>query len=279
MTTSTFGLKRRRFPEAEIKKRVKAAAGILGIEELLERKPEALSSEQRQRVAVARAVALQPKAFLFDEPLANLDPDARVGLRNEIAKLHQRLQATMIYATHDPVEAMALGGRVVVMNNGVVQQEDSPWKLYHEPMNLFVAGFLGNPSMNFLSGTLKQERDALVFSEVEGGTVAVRFPPSERPEARDFAGKQVLLGIRPEDIEVAQAPHGSGNTSDSFPAIVDLVEPTGAETNLYLQTGAHAIVCHSQKAIDRHESGHRMQFQMNRAKAHLFNPDTTLRIV
>ena len=274
-----FGLKLRKFPKAEIKKRVQDAAAILGIEELLERKPKALSGGQRQRVAVGRAIVRQPKVFLFDEPLSNLDAKMRVQMRTEITKLHQRLQATMVYVTHDQVEAMTMGDRIVVMNKGVVQQNDTPLTLYNAPVNLFVAGFLGSPPMNILHGTLKQERDALVFNEMEGGTIQVRLAVADRPGAREFVGKPMLLGIRPEDIEVAQFTKGQENAPASFPAVVDIVEPMGAETNLYLQTGAHTVVCRSQRALDHREAGHRMQFELNVKKAHLFDPTSTLRIV
>ena len=273
-----FGLKLRKFPKPEIKKRVQDAAAILGIEELLDRKPKALSGGQRQRVAVGRAIVRQPKVFLFDEPLSNLDAKMRVQMRTEITKLHQRLQATMIYVTHDQVEAMTMGDRIVVMNKGVVQQNDTPLTLYNAPVNLFVAGFLGSPPMNILHGTLKQERDSLVFSELEGGTIRVPLPAADRPGAREFVGKPMLLGIRPEDIEIAQFTKGQ-ETPASFPAVVDIVEPMGAETNLYLQTGAHTVVCRSQRALDHREAGHRMQFELNVKKAHLFDPASTLRIV
>ena len=273
-----FGLKLRKFPKAEIKKRVQDAASILGIEELLERKPKALSGGQRQRVAVGRAIVRQPKVFLFDEPLSNLDAKMRVQMRTEITKLHQRLQATMIYVTHDQIEAMTMGDRIVVMDKGVVQQSDTPLKLYNEPVNLFVAGFLGSPPMNIIHGTLKQDRDALVFSEMDGGTIEVRFPPTDRPQAREYAGKSMLLGIRPEDIEVAQFTKAP-ETAMAFPAVVDIVEPMGAETNLYLQTGVHTVICRSQRAFDHREAGHRMQFELNPKKAHLFDPQTTLRIL
>ncbi|MDQ2919624.1 MAG: sn-glycerol-3-phosphate ABC transporter ATP-binding protein UgpC [Verrucomicrobiota bacterium] len=274
-----FGLKLRKFPKAEIKKRVQDAAAILGIEELLERKPKALSGGQRQRVAVGRAIVRQPKVFLFDEPLSNLDAKMRVQMRTEITKLHQRLQATMIYVTHDQIEAMTMGDRIVVMNAGVVQQNDTPLKLYNEPINLFVAGFLGSPPMNFINGTLKEERDALVFREIEGGTIEIRLPLEERPAARKFVGKPLLLGIRPEDLEIAQFAKGQEKSAASFPAVVDIVEPMGAETNLYLQTGAHTVVCRSQKPLDHREAGHRMQFELNLRKVHLFDPVSTLRIV
>src|SRR6266513_5146557 len=193
-----FGLKLRKFPKTEIKKRVVDAASILGIESLLDRKP---------------------KVFLFDEPLSNLDAKMRVQMRTEITKLHQRLQATMIYVTHDQIEAMTMGDRIVVMNNGKVQQIDTPLKLYNEPDNLFVAGFLGSPPMNFINGDLKQERESLVFSEIQGGTIEVRF--ADRPRAREFFGKAMLLGIRPEDIELAELSK-TGTAAARFPAIVDI---------------------------------------------------------
>src|SRR5213080_1139429 len=270
-----FGLKLRKFPKAEIRKRVTDAAGILGIEELLERRPKALSGGQRQRVALGRAIVRQPKVFLFDEPLSNLDAKMRVQMRTEITKLHQRLQATIIYVTHDQIEAMTMGDRIVVMNNGKVQQIDTPLKLYNEPDNLFVAGFLGSPPMNFINGELKQERDAIMFKEMQGGTIQVRF--ANRPQAREFLGKPMLLGIRPEDIEVAQFSK-MGNTTAGFRAIVDIVEPMGAETNLYLQTGAHTVVCRSQRALDHRETGHRLQFELNVDKTHLFDAATATRI-
>jgi multiple sugar transport system ATP-binding protein len=200
----SFGLKRRKFPSAEIKKRVQAAAEIVGLEEVLESKPQSLSSAQRQYVALARAVALQPKVFLFDEPLANLEAKTHGEMRNQIAKLHQRLPATMIYATHDPIEAMALGGRMVVVNQGAIQQDGTPLSLYDEPDNTFVAEFL-SPSFNLVQGTLKQDRDSLVFSERDDGTIELRWPSSEFSETRDLVGKPVLLGIRPEAIKVAQS--------------------------------------------------------------------------
>jgi multiple sugar transport system ATP-binding protein len=272
-----FGLKLRKYPQAEIKKRVIDAASILGIEELLDRKPKALSGGQRQRAAVGRAIVRQPKVFLFDEPLSNLDAKMRVQMRTEITKLHQRLQATIIYVTHDQIEAMTMGDRIVVMNNGLVQQIDTPLALYDQPANLFVAGFLGSPPMNFLNGTLKQERDGLTFCESEGGTVEARLSLAERPGAGAFLGRSVLLGIRPEDIELAPSGKNDGATS-SFPATVDIVEPMGPETNLYLQTGAHTVVCRSQRALDHREAGHRFQFEINLKKVHLFDPDSAKRI-
>ena len=276
-----FGLKLRKFSKTEIKRRVLDAATILGIESYLERKPKALSGGQRQRVAVGRAIVRQPKVFLFDEPLSNLDAKMRVQMRTEITKLHQRLQATMIYVTHDQIEAMTMGDRIVVMNDGVVQQNDAPLTLYNEPVNLFVAGFLGNPPMNFITGTLKAAGDKIRFSEAEGGTIEVAFPAAARPVARDFIGKEVIFGIRPEDVEVAKFNRKEGRPAAAdnvFPAIVDIVEPMGAETNLHLQTGAHTLVCRSQNSFDHREAGHRFQFEMNLEKAHLFDPVTTERL-
>jgi multiple sugar transport system ATP-binding protein len=274
-----FGLKLRKYPKAEIKKRVVDAAGILGIESLLDRKPKALSGGQRQRVAVSRAIVRQPKVFLFDEPLSNLDAKRRVQMRTEIIKLHQRLQATMIYVTHDQIEAMTMGDRIVVMNAGAVQQYDAPLVLYNEPVNLFVAGFFGSPPINFISGTLKEDGDKIRFREIGGGTIEVAFAAADRPAAREFIGKNVILGIRPEDLEVAKFSRKEGKVAATgFPAIVDIVEPMGAETNLYLQTGAHTLVCRSQAALDHREAGRRFQFEMNLEKAHLFDPVSTNRL-
>jgi multiple sugar transport system ATP-binding protein len=272
-----FPLTLRKLPKTEIKKRVLTAAGLIGLQDLLERKPKALSSEQCQRVAITRAIAFQPKAFLFDEALSNLDAKARGQMRNEITKLHQRLQATMIYATHDPIEAMAMGGRIVVMNDGAIQQDGTALALYDEPANSFVAEFMGSP-MNLVRGTLKEDRDSLVFSEREDGTIEVRLPISEFPGARDFAGELVLLGIRPEDIEVAEVTKVTEKHSASFTAIIDLVEPMGREANLYLQTGAHMLVCRTQREVDHREAGHRLQFELNVGKVCLFDPISRRRI-
>jgi multiple sugar transport system ATP-binding protein len=271
-------LKRRKFPNAEITKRVDAAAEILGLQPLFERKQEFFSGEQRQRIAIARALVLQPKVFLWDEPLSNLEPETRGQLRHEIAKLHQRLQATMVYATHDPIEAMALGGRIVVVNDGTLQQEGAAQALYDEPANVFVAGFVGSPPMNFVRGTLKQDRDSLLFVERDEGTIKVRLPISDFPGTRDLGAELVFLGIRPEDIEVVDVTR-EGKYSGSFPAIIDRVEPMGGEANLYLQTGAHTVVCRSHRAVDHREAGHRVQVMLNVGKACLFNPISKRRII
>jgi multiple sugar transport system ATP-binding protein len=266
-----FGLKLRRFSDAEIRKRVLAAAGILGLQELLEHQPECLSGEERQRVAIARATALQPKVFLFDEPLANLEEKTRGQMRNEITKLHQRLQATMVYATHDPIEAMAVGGRIVIMSDGALQQDGTGRTLYDEPENVLVAQFMGSPPMNLIRGALKQDREWLLFSEVEEGTIEVRLPMAEFPAGHSFVGKPVLLGVRPKEIRIAESLRTEKH-SGSFPAIIDLVEATGGGTNLYLQTGAHRLVCRTGRDMDERDAGHRLQFQLNPGKVCLFDP-------
>ena len=279
-----FGLKLRKFSKADIDKRVTEAAGILGLEQLLDRKPKALSGGQRQRVAVGRAIVRQPKVFLFDEPLSNLDAKMRVQMRTEIIKLHQRLQATMIYVTHDQVEAMTMGTRIVVMDavvnpetglkEGVVQQIDAPLKLYNEPANLFVAGFLGSPPMNFLKGTLRKDGDGIIFKEVKGGAVELKLGSRQAAEA--YIGKEITLGIRPENCELV--PQGKPLPENSFQAVVDIVEPMGAETYFYLQTGAHTVISRSHALGDQREAGHRLRFEIQADRAHLFDQETGLRI-
>jgi len=269
----SFGLKLRNFPKTEIKKRVQEAASILGIESFLDRKPRALSGGQKQRVAVGRAIVRQPKVFLFDEPLSNLDAKMRVQMRTELIKLHQRLQATMIYVTHDQVEAMTMGDRIVVMRDGVIQQIDAPLNLYAKPVNLFVAGFLGSPPMNFVTGNLRGTSTGATFKESEGGTVEMKFP--DWPELKPYIGKEIVLGIRPEDVEFVRdvaKPRGT-----RFQGVVDIIEPMGPETYLYVQTGSHTIVSRSLERMDHSEAGHRMQFQIDIEKTHLFDPETTLR--
>lgn len=274
-----FGLQRRRFPKAEIKKRVEDATAILGLEKSLALKPTDCTTEERQRVAVGRAIVRRPKVFLFDEPLCKLDSAARMQMRTEIIRLHQRLEATMIYGTRDPVEAMTMADRIVVMNNGVVQQSATPLTLYDVPANLFVAGFLGSPPMNFIHGTLREERGNLLFCEREGGTMEARLSETERPEAREFLGKPMLLGIRPENIEVAQVAKAQANSATSFPALLDVVEPMGGETNLYLETGSHTLICRSQRVFERGLAGQRMRFEMNLETAHLFDAMSGRRVI
>ena len=194
-----FGLKLRKVPKDEIKKKVEEAAKILDLEKLLDRKPKALSGGQRQRVAMGRAIVRNPKVFLMDEPLSNLDAKLRVQMRSEIASLHNRLKATIIYVTHDQTEAMTLGTRIVVLKDGVIMQVDSPQKLYNEPNNLFVAGFIGSPQMNFIDAVCKVEGERVTLNFEKTSVV---LPPAKAKKLIDggYNGKTVVMGIRPEDI-------------------------------------------------------------------------------
>jgi len=236
-----FGLKLRKFPKTEIDRRVKEAARMLGIENLLDRKPKQLSGGQRQRVAVGRAVVREPKVFLMDEPLSNLDAKLRVQMRAELSKLHQRLQATIIYVTHDQIEAMTMGDRIVVMRDGLIQQVASPLVIYNHPNNAFVAGFIGSPPMNFINMILTREDDRYFVETIEG-RVKLEIP-RERVDYFEnidaYVEKEVIFGIRPEDIEdynVYKAQYGevAEGVMNSFTAMVDVIEPMGAETYLYL---------------------------------------------
>jgi len=229
-----FGLKLRKYPRAEIDARVREAAQILEIGELLDRKPKALSGGQRQRVAVGRAIVRKPRVFLFDEPLSNLDAKFRVAMRTEISKLHDRLGATMIYVTHDQVEAMTMGDRIVVMDAGTIQQIDTPINLYDAPRNKFVAGFIGSPAMNFVEGTIEANTDT-VFN---AGSFRLPAPAHLESALHGYSGRRVVLGIRPESLLL-------GNdrvTSGSFGARVELVEPMGSETFVYVRAGNHGLI-------------------------------------
>ena len=272
-----FGLELRKDPKAEIKKRVLEAAGILGIEQFLNRRPKALSGGQRQRVAVGRAIVRQPKVFLFDEPLSNLDAKMRVQMRTEITKLHQRLQATMIYVTHDQIEAMTMGTRIVVMKDGVIQQVDSPLRIYNQPANLFVAGFLGSPPMNLLNGTLEVTDGAVLFKEAGDGAIEVQL--NSRSSAAAYVGKDVILGFRPESCDVVPESASPLESENCFQARVDIVEPMGPETYFHLLTGAHAIVSRSPASAQQSDVGRQLTFQLRADAAHLFDPVTTHRIV
>jgi multiple sugar transport system ATP-binding protein len=231
-----FGLKMRKFPKAEIEKRVRDAAEILGIQELLKRKPRQLSGGQRQRVAVGRAIVRHPQVFLFDEPLSNLDAKLRVQMRVELKRLHDRLETTAIYVTHDQVEAMTLGDRVVVMKDGWIQQVGEPLELYSKPANRFVAGFIGSPAMNFAEITIAESNGA-VWAEGPGLRVAV--PPARAELLRPYKGQRVTLGIRPEDLHIATSAHPSQYT---FNTVVEVVEPLGAEILLDVKAGVSTMV-------------------------------------
>jgi len=228
-----FGLKLRKTPKSEIDRRVKEAAETLGISHLLGRKPKQLSGGQRQRVAVGRAIVREPAVFLFDEPLSNLDAKLRVQTRAEISKLHQRLQTTFIYVTHDQVEAMTMASRIAVMKDGVLQQLDTPQNLYDNPVNVFVAGFIGSPAMNFFDAKLARDNGKLV---VDAGTFNITVPENKAGPYQPHAGKSVILGIRPEDIhDPSFAPPGIHTAL--VPAHVEVTELMGNEVFLYLNTG------------------------------------------
>ncbi len=270
-----FGLMLRKFPKVEIHARVKEAAQILGIEELLDRKPKALSGGQRQRVAVGRAIVRKPKAFLFDEPLSNLDAKMRVQMRTEISKLHLRLASTMIYVTHDQVEAMTMGDRIVVMKDGVVQQVADPIHIYDNPKNLFVAGFIGSPPMNFFRGSIEQHSNGVFFRENDkNGSpgFAVRVADAAAVKLAQQIGKKVVFGIRPEDIEQRQyVPHAEADAIIS--ATVDVVEPMGAEIFFYLNTVSHSFIARS-AVHKRAEEGQKLELALDMHKCHFFDPAT-----
>ena len=242
-----FALKLRGTPRAEIAQRVREAAVILGISELLDRTPRQLSGGQRQRVALGRAIVRHPQVFLFDEPLSNLDAQLRVQMRREIARLHQELDATMIYVTHDQVEAMTLGDRIVVMNNGHVQQIDTPMNLYDHPRNRFVAGFIGSPAMNFVDGGVIAG-DLLHFI-AEGSAFTFAVPPSLAERIAGLENRLLTLGIRPEDVSVAMESGPTIFAGESTivhppttaPARLDLVEALGNEVFIYASIGPYTI--------------------------------------
>ena len=269
-----FGLMLRKFSRVEIDRRVREAAEILGITDLLDRRPKALSGGQRQRVAVGRAIVRQPKVFLFDEPLSNLDAKLRVQMRAEIAKLHNRLQSTMIYVTHDQVEAMTMGDRIVVMNKGEIQQVDEPLTIYRRPANKFVAGFIGSPPMNMLSGTIQGELGKLYFRD-GGGHVTLEVPEAKCGPLTSYIGRPVTLGLRPEDLQENVGQHlRSGH---SIEAPVEVVEPMGSEINIYLNLGGQTITARI-KADSTPEENKPHVLDVNMNNAHFFDTATELTI-
>jgi multiple sugar transport system ATP-binding protein len=264
-----FGLKLRKVPKAEIDRRVKEAARILGIDMLLDRKPKQLSGGQRQRVAVGRAIVREPKVFLMDEPLSNLDAKLRVHARAELSKLHQRLGTTWIYVTHDQVEAMTMGTRIVVQKDGVLQQFDTPQNLYNCPANLFVAGFIGSPAMNFFDVALVEEDDALY---ADGVTFRLRVPEAKAKALGPYKGQKVVLGIRPEDIHDPEfAPPNI--TEGRIKAKVEVTELMGNEVFLYLLTGDKTFIARVDPRT-RAGIGHEVEAVANMDNIHLFDPQT-----
>ena len=269
-----FGLKLRKFPKKEIEERIQEAGRILHLTELLDRRPKALSGGQRQRVAVGRAIVRKPAVFLFDEPLSNLDAKLRIQMRVEISRLHSTIGATMIYVTHDQVEAMTMGERIVVMKDGYVQQVADPLTLYDQPSNRFVAGFIGTPPMNFFEGRILGANSHLEFEGPQG--VRVPIPESMTQPLVPYRDKAVTMGLRPEDIgstlaeQVQDAPRVT--------ATVDVVEPMGSESYVYLRAEETTFI----SRVDAHMKmtiGEQAQPAVLMSKAHFFDPETEATVV
>jgi multiple sugar transport system ATP-binding protein len=240
-----FGLKIRKYPKQEIETRVKEAAQILDIEELLDRKPKALSGGQRQRVAVGRAIVRRPKVFLFDEPLSNLDAKLRVQMRAELSGIHTKLNATIIYVTHDQVEAMTMGDRIVVMKDGYIQQIGAPLELYNHPMNRFVAAFIGSPAMNIINVTINEKGGKIIVDE---GAFKLTVEGKIAEHLKPYAGKEVLMGARPEDLLYSESPAKVNNIK----ATVDVIEPLGAEILLYVSTENNQLIVRTPPRYEFH---------------------------
>ncbi len=269
-----FGLKLRKVPKEDIKRRVNEAADVLGIQDLLDRKPRQLSGGQRQRVAVGRAIVREPKVFLFDEPLSNLDAKLRVAMRAEISKLHQRLQTTFIYVTHDQIEAMTMASRIAVINKGVLQQLDTPQNLYDHPHNLFVAGFIGTPAMNFFPGKLRKDNGKLI---VDTGDFAVPIPAKRAKPFEGSVGKDIIFGIRPENIHDADFVPPNID-SEKVAVKVDLTELMGNEIFLYLVSGKNTFV----SRVDPRSQlrvGQQAQVALDMDNFHIFDAATEEAIV
>ena len=262
-----FGLKMRKFEKPEIDQRVREAADILGIGELLKRKPRQLSGGQRQRVALGRAIVRHPRVFLFDEPLSNLDAKLRVQMRTEIKELHQRLQTTTVYVTHDQIEAMTMADKIVVMHDGVVEQIGAPLELYDRPDNLFVAGFIGSPAMNFLPGTLRRANGSLI---AENSGLRLKLPDETAQRLRGHIGHEVTLGVRPEDLTVAGA---ADPDHACFDAVIEVVEQLGSEILLDMKVGEGAMVA-SVEPTARVKVRDKLRIAMRPSRLHVFDAKT-----
>lgn len=274
-----FGLELRRVPKDEIKRRVLEVANAIGLSEYLDRKPKALSGGQRQRVALGRAIVRNPKVFLFDEPLSNLDAKLRVQTRTEISRLHRKLGATMIYVTHDQVEAMTMADRIVVMNRGVIQQVDTPLNLYNKPANKFVAGFIGSPAMNFIQGSLYQN-GTLCFRD-KAGLLDMPLPAKVADKLKSYIGKDITMGIRPEDIHTAREAEQMPSASRAK-LHLDVVEPMGNEVFLYFQMPAAQETSHLVARIDARqplELHDDFECAIDTEKAHFFDTVTEQTLV
>jgi multiple sugar transport system ATP-binding protein len=262
-----FGLKLRKVPKEEIKRKVETAAQSLGIEQLLKRRPRELSGGQRQRVALGRAIVREPKVFLFDEPLSNLDAKLRVQTRAEISKMHLRLQTTFIYVTHDQTEAMTMASRIAVMNKGKLQQLDTPQTLYDRPDNMFVAGFIGSPAMNFFSSKIRKDGNKLM---VDTGNFAVEIPETRVNTFAHMDGKDAIFGIRPENIHNPMFVP-AGIHAAPIEAKVDVTELMGNEVLLYLVSGNNNFVARVDPRT-KFQIGEKVQLILNMDNFHIFNP-------
>ena len=264
-----FGLQLRKFPKAEIEHRVREGAKMLGIEDLLDRKPRELSGGQRQRVAMGRAIVRKPLVFLFDEPLSNLDAKLRVQMRGELARLHDRLETTIVYVTHDQIEAMTLADRIVVMNDGLILQIGSPLEVYENPRNMFVAGFIGSPAMNFVEASVVQDNGRLY---VDAGSFRLAIPGSLEGRYRARLNDEVVFGIRPEHIKDRSFSSDIPGR-DELEAVVDVVEPVGSEVILIVTVGTHQLTA----KVDPHTkaSVHQpIELSVDMNKMHLFDKET-----
>jgi len=266
-----FGLKLRKTPKKIIDERVNEAANELGIGHLLDRRPRQLSGGQRQRVAVGRAIVREPAVFLMDEPLSNLDAKLRVEARSFISRLHQRLETTFIYVTHDQVEAMTMGTRICVLNEGKLQQIDSPFNLYHNPHNIFVAGFIGSPSMNFFDATLLEDSDGMV---VDVGAFTLPVPPSKADSFRSHVGMEVVCGVRPEDIDDTNFLP-SGIVPANMVCNVEVVEQMGNEVIIYLENSGKNFIARTDPRTDA-TVGQPMDITFNLDNMHLFDTNTEM---
>ena len=271
-----FGLKLNKTPKEEIKRRVEEAARILDITHLLDRKPKALSGGQKQRVALGRAIVRNPMVFLLDEPLSNLDAKLRATMRTELTKLHNRVGTTFVYVTHDQVEAMTMATRIVVMKDGLIQQVDTPQNLYDSPVNIFVAGFIGTPQMNFINGSLEKKGDDVYFN-FENNAIKLPAEKANNPALADYIGKEVIAGLRPECIhdEPMQLAALADSSVDAF---VDVTELMGAEIYLYLNIGETNLIARvSSRSQSR--AGDNIKVAFDTSRLHIFDKDTERCIV
>jgi len=274
----SFGLETRKIPKAQINETVKRVSAMLQIENLLDRKPSQLSGGQRQRVAMGRALARNPKIFLFDEPLSNLDAKLRVEMRTEIKLLHQRIKTTIVYVTHDQIEAMTLADRIAIMKDGMLQQFDTPRQVYENPANLFVAGFIGSPSMNFIPTRIIQNDSGSGFLFDTGKESPHTMSLGQDIVAlRKWKDKQVIVGIRPEHISDGFSHQGGGCRLQTLECPVKVLEPTGPDTLVFVNINDQEVTCRVQPEAAR-RPGETMRLQMDMSKALFFNPENGERI-